>query len=184
MESKDAGLPVNPSANPDGSQGTGSRDWLAIAQRVYPPDSGGGLSDKSDYTPILEAFGLFVVRQDEDGYTGDSWVLYADAGRGFGFLQFGWGSCSGCDALQDCGSYEQLAKLMAELFESIRWLKRPEMLKLLQEHDWAGDYSSCDEQRRFVQEAIAYLESASENVPAIQSPTPQQEPKKGTQGGK
>ena len=52
-----------------------------------------------DYSPILLSFDAeIVLAADDQDYQGDSYVLYR-RGDSFGVLIFGWGSCSGCDAL-------------------------------------------------------------------------------------
>lgn len=76
--------------------------------------------DLCDYSPIIDSFGDVVVRVDDDDYYGDSFVLLRKNDQ-YGFLCFGWGSCSGCDALQGCETVEQLDELINELRESINW---------------------------------------------------------------
>lgn len=93
-----------------------------------------------DYHPMLEEFGDIITKVDEDGYQGDTWILYNDGGR-YGYLQFGWGSCSGCDALQGCGSIEEVQELMDSLYESIRWFdNKNEAKQWFATHDFKGDY--------------------------------------------
>ena len=117
-----------------------------------------------DYDPILKSFGDILAREDEESYHGDSWVLYGDGPR-IGYLEFGWGSCSGCDALQACGFYEEVDELIGRLRSSIRWFaSRPEALEWFRTHDWAGDWSSGRQERdEFVRKAITLL---SEDQPA------------------
>lgn len=81
-----------------------------------------------------------LLQVDDDGYHGDSRLLIRK-GSQIGLLIFGWGSCSGCDALQSCVNYEDLAWLFAELEQSIRWDDAAGMLAFFRAHDWAGDYS-------------------------------------------
>ena len=73
-----------------------------------------------DYTPIIQTFGHVIVRIDEDGYQGDTYVLLGKDDR-YGFLVFGWGSCSGCDALQACDSYDDIDALITQLENAIHW---------------------------------------------------------------
>lgn len=58
----------------------------------------------SSYQPIMDSFGNIILQVDDNDYQGDSRLLYREDDR-IGFLQFGWGSCSGCDSLQACHSY-------------------------------------------------------------------------------
>ena len=110
------------------------------------------------YDPILNAFGKIVCRVDDRAYSGDSRVLY-DEGDKIGFLMFGWGSCSGCDALQACRTLEEVQKLCDKLQDSIKWFDdRYSALEWFSTHDWEGDYSwYAEETKRFVAMAKTYL---------------------------
>lgn len=54
-----------------------------------------------DYKPIVNSFGKIIIQVNDGDYQEDSYILLEDDGR-YGYLSFGWGSCSGCDALQAC----------------------------------------------------------------------------------
>lgn len=110
------------------------------------------------YDDMVKEFGTIIVKVDDDNYSGDSRVFYHDGAR-YGWLQFGWGSCSGCDALQGCCNIDEVQRLMDELYNSIRWWDtREEALKFFNEHDWAGDYSyDTGEQKKFIEEVKKYL---------------------------
>ena len=122
-------------------------------------DGEGWFSVCIDYTPMLKEFAEIIVEVDDDDYQGDSRVLYRD-GQRYGYLQFGWGSCSGCDALQACSTIEQVQELMDELYQSIKWFDgKSEALKWFKEHDWEGDYSwHAYEQAEFVKKCIEHFE--------------------------
>ena len=117
----------------------------------------------SNYQPILNSFGEIVIQVDDCDYQGDSRVLY-NAGGAYGWLQFGWGSCSGCDSLQACGSWEDVQELSDSLENSIKWFGSAfEALLFFREHDWEGDYSWDDgEQAEFVKKCEEYLLKALE----------------------
>ncbi len=110
---------------------------------------------ESDYQPIVDAFGNIILQESDDDYQGSTWVLYQDNDK-IGFLRFGWGSCSGCDALQACRSIEEIQELMDELWQSIMWFEtKAEAYKFFVEHDWEGDWDSrLEESQRFVEQAI------------------------------
>jgi hypothetical protein len=108
----------------------------------------------SDYQPMLAEFGEILVQVDDDGYQGDSRVLYRDGLR-FGYLCFGWGSCSGCDALQACDTVQEVQELMDELRDSIKWFdSAADAMQWIETHDWAGDYAYSE---KFVTDALAVL---------------------------
>jgi hypothetical protein len=114
------------------------------------------------YSPILESFGTIALRVDDNDYQGDSRVLY-QAGETFGLLIFGWGSCSGCDALQACESPEEVDGLIQRLNDQVRWLPRAEMLAYFEAHDWEGDYCwHSEETREFVEKALALLKGGAQ----------------------
>lgn len=115
--------------------------------------------DWSDYQPMLDAFGKIAIQVDDDDYyQGDSRLLYDENGK-IGLLIFGWGSCSGCDALQACCSLQEVQELCNELQEDIRWFDDKEQaLEYFINHDWQGDYSWYQkETREFVNKCIEYL---------------------------
>jgi len=60
-----------------------------------------------DYTPLISYFGHIILRVDDTDYQGDSRVLYEEGER-YGYLNFGWGSCSGCDSLQACDTASEV----------------------------------------------------------------------------
>ena len=95
----------------------------------------------SSYHPMLSSFGNVLIQVDDDDWQGDSRVLYKDGDR-YGYLQFGWGSCSGCDSLQACRNLEEVQNLMDNLRSQIKWFgSKEECLKFFETHDWEGDYS-------------------------------------------
>ena len=81
-----------------------------------------------DYQPMLEEFGEILVQVDEDNYQGDSYLLYKRDNQ-YGFLIFGWGSCSGCDALQSCDNINEVQELMNQLYSDIKWFDSLEEVK-------------------------------------------------------
>ena len=132
---------------------------MKTAKELYEEE---GYFYQTDYQSMLNEFGDILVQVDDEGYQGDSRVLYRD-GKRFGWLQFGWGSCSGCDALQACNSVEEVQELMDELCNSIMWFDGPEeAIKFFESHDWEGDYSwHMDEQREFVRLVLETLREVS-----------------------
>lgn len=120
------------------------------------------LSEKStnyEYDRILREFGKVLIQTEDQDYQGNSYVLYENDKNQFGFLQFGWGSCSGCDALQACDSVEDLQRLMDHLFNSIIWFDSKEALyKFVNEHDWEMDLDFNQEAKnQFIGEVTKFV---------------------------
>jgi len=91
------------------------------SQAIYPNAVDGTYFETIyDYEPIVKSFGDVLVQVDDEDYSGDTRVLLHKDGR-YGFLNFGWGSCSGCDGLQACSSYEEIDELIEELENDIKW---------------------------------------------------------------
>ena len=148
--------------------GSGKLDWvsnivgkrLRSAKEIYPncvsPD---GYFSVSGYEAMIEEFGKVLVQVDDHDYQGDTRVLYENNGQ-YGYLIFGWGSCSGCDALQACESVEELDKLIQEICEKITWFdSKQEAIDFFEKHDWEGDYDRGTEQKEFVEKSIKLLKS-------------------------
>jgi len=97
-----------------------------LVYQVYPqfegcdPNHDVSYQYNCDYTPILEFFGKILIRVDQNDYSGDSHVLLDKDGK-CGLLTFGWGSCSGCDALQSCDTLGKLNDLIESLQNDIKW---------------------------------------------------------------
>lgn len=103
---------------------------IAIAKKIFPycEDETGCFHYPYDYSPIYKSFGEVLLEDHDDNYQGDSRIILKNENR-FGFLNFGWGSCSGCDALQGCNSYEELGVLIESLRLSIAWFDSLQELK-------------------------------------------------------
>lgn len=81
-----------------------------------------------DYQPMLDEFGEILVQVDDNDYQGDSFLIYRNNSQ-YGLLTFGWGSCSGCDALQACDNINEVQELMNSLYDSITWFNSLQELK-------------------------------------------------------
>ena len=86
-----------------------------------------------DYQPIVDAFGKVIIQKDDDDYQGDSYIVYKFEDNRYGVLIFGWGSCSGCDALHACGgNRDEIQDLINSLYNSIIYFDSLKELK-----EWA-----------------------------------------------
>lgn len=124
------------------------------------PDFKENKYNKPEYEPIIKNMGEVIVETRDDLWQGDSRILYKD-GTTYGFLRFGWGSCSGCDALYSCKTLEDIQVLMNELLSQIRWFdSAAEALKFFIEHKWEMDHDANRiEQKEFVKCVKEYLTS-------------------------
>lgn len=97
----------------------------------------GGFSRPS-YFEIVSKFGNIEIQTHDKDYQGDSFYLLK-RGSEYGYLAISWGSCSGCDALQACESYEELQNLVSKLEVSIVWQESIEKMKdWVNARDWQG----------------------------------------------
>jgi hypothetical protein len=115
------------------------------------------------YEDLIASFcDALIVNVRENDYQGSSWLLLK-RGEEFGVCEFGWGSCSGCDALEAVDSYEDLDELRDSLAAGTRWGTREETLRYVGEHDWGGSWGGDKEEtRQFVAEATKALCEAAE----------------------
>ena len=150
-------------------KGSGKLDWvsnvigkhLRSAKEIYPdcisPD--GGFNAPAGYQPILNEFGNILVQVDDDDYQGDSRILYENNGQ-YGYLQFGWGSCSGCDSLQGCNSVLELDELIESLCMAIKWFdSKQDAIEFFETHDWEGGYDHKEKLKEFVEKVIKFLKT-------------------------
>lgn len=124
---------------------------------------GESFSAPSDYQPMLNELGTIAV-QEEIGeyYEGDYYLLYEKEGA-YGYLCVGWGSCSGCDALQGCDSIEEMNDLALELQAKIQWFdSAAEALEWFVKHDWEGEFRYRGDAVSFVKRCKKYLEDCAE----------------------
>lgn len=96
----------------------------------------------SDYPSCEALVGTFAqILLKVDDYQGDSRLLLHDMGR-FGLLFFGWGSCSGCDALEAAsGNRDHLRELRDDLAHKTHWEGSPQALMAhIERKDWSLDF--------------------------------------------
>lgn len=77
-----------------------------------------------DYDRMVADFGEIILKTDEGYYQGDYlYILKRQVHKTteFGFLVVGYGSCSGCDALQGCSSWEEVQELYDSMKNNVKW---------------------------------------------------------------
>lgn len=95
------------------------------------------------YDELIDSFEVEVlVRVDDDDYQGDTRLLVRDGGR-YGLITFGWGSCSGCDALEAAGAnLVEVTELRDQIWSQAHWEDSADlMLAYIYGKDWSLDYS-------------------------------------------
>ena len=111
------------------------------------------------YNVLISTIGDIKVEVEVKDYSGDTWLLLEKDGK-FGYLSYGWGSCSGCDRLQACETPEDIMQLRDYLDSSVKWFDdASEALSFINNHDWVGDYGAYyeEEQATFVFAAKQFL---------------------------
>lgn len=112
-----------------------------------------------DYQPMLDEFGEILIQVDEEGYSGDSFLIYKNDNK-YGFLTFGWGSCSGCDALQACTTIDEVQELMDRLYNYITWFDSLQELKDYISDDASEElkwYYHADIFKKFREKVLNYI---------------------------
>lgn len=132
------------------------------AKELYPEywkdeQESGSFYGPGDYQPIIDEIGNVLIQVDDNDYQGDSRVLYEKDGK-YGYLIFGWGSCSGCDSLQACNNTKDIQELIDGLVNDVTWF---DSLEELQKHfsgkDWELEYCwQADETKDFIAKVLEY----------------------------
>jgi hypothetical protein len=102
-----------------------------------------GEYDYFTYDTLIDSFEVEVLaRKDDDDYQGDTRLLVRDGER-YGLIVFGWGSCSGCDALEAAGgNLADLTELRDAIWNGAHWEpSAADMVAYIDRKDWSLDYS-------------------------------------------
>ena len=129
-----------------------------------------GLPGTVSYSTLTNQLGNPLVTVSTADYSGDTYILMANTKGDFGVLTFGWGSCSGCDALEAAyHDWDALQRVADDVERSVRWYgSRAEVLDYLQsenrkfEHSWGSA-----EYQDFIAKAIEYLEPKPDEMTAL-----------------
>jgi hypothetical protein len=150
-------------------------DVRTLFPRCEHRDEDGDLMwfETPSHDELIAALGWEVAASvTERDYQGKIFVLLRD-GRRFGFLAVGFGSCSVCDALQACGTYDDLAELRDQLIRAVRWEESAAgMAAYLRAHDWDVQWygSHREEKTEFLRLAGEVL-----GAPGLGSALPEEE---------
>ena len=136
---------------------------MKTAKELYPEEweneqKNGYFYIGGSYQPILEEIGEIIIQIDDKDWQGDSRLMYKKDDK-YGYLIFGWGSCSGCDALQACRKINEIQSLINSLVEGVKWFDSLEELKKhFSERDWELQYSwHQKETKDFVEQVLNYI---------------------------
>lgn len=116
---------------------------------------------RPSYAELFTALGEVLLVVDDGGYQGDIRVMLRGVDNCYGYLIQGFGSCSGCDALEACENFDDVAELYRGMMRGVAWF---DSLAALQEYfrtkDWEVDYAwHADETKEFVAKVLAYRET-------------------------
>ena len=118
------------------------------SRTVHAPDFAAAWSGRSQnfddsYRGHVELLGLQIEAwADDQDYEGDSFAIVR-SGEQFGFLRFGWGSCSGCDALAGAETDQDHVEILQMLWNGIEWTGGlEELLRFRESADWENKLMS------------------------------------------
>lgn len=112
---------------------------------LWPEWKPSSYSSKPSYGDIMGKFGTVVDSESDNDYQGDTFAIIEREGE-FGWLTFGWGSCSGCDSLEAADTHEEMDALVESLWNGIVWHPSREALReWLSSRDWKGQFSWHEE---------------------------------------
>lgn len=103
-----------------------------------------------DYDPMVHHLGDIIASGSSGDYQGDYLYVLKNRKDGrFGFLLVGYGSCSGCDALQGCDSWEDVLKLYEYIANGVTWYNSADdLLESFDEKDDNRFFSWYDDEDR------------------------------------
>lgn len=130
-----------------------------LAEKLFPKskESWSNFEREGGYWTIVQHIGEVALNIDKGDYQGDSYVLFKSPK--WGFLAFGWGSCSGCDAFEACDNHEDLQSLIESMVASVRWFDSPkEALEWFDSKDWKTEWMGYKEElKEVISEMKAFL---------------------------
>ena len=133
---------------------------LCKYEKYYEDDE--GYFTHPYYAELINAFGYEVVSVKDSGdYQGDYFYILRN-GSSFGWLVFGYGSCSGCDSMQACNTPAEVLDLAMRLENNIIWHEDAAGLKdYLENKDHEGEfYGYRSSWPEMVEEMIIEMEAS------------------------
>lgn len=119
------------------------------------------------YESLIESMGVkILVEESTYGYQGDSILLIqSNSSDKCGFLVFGWGSCSMCDAFEACKNLEDYDNLRKSLYQGIFWDNNlEECINHIFEKPWELTHLDDSLVKRFKNSVKKYAKSKKINL--------------------
>lgn len=99
----------------------------------------------------------------EGEYQGDFYMLGKDKGGNWYFFQRGYGSCSGCDALEAANNEGDMVELLEKMEGEVKvFPTKAAMLEYARKFDWYDSYYRDEEHERIEVAAIKAIEQQPE----------------------
>ncbi len=111
------------------------------------------------YEELIQSMEIEIIHQADIGdYQGDTFAVVRDGDR-YGYLSYGWGSCTGCDAAAACSTVAEATELRDQIWNGIRWEdSAAALLAWMDGKDWSLDWEwSEDRFQKFISEAKEQL---------------------------
>lgn len=129
-------------------------------------DRDGRMRWHPSYEQVMAHLGTVLHMTQQGTYQGDYFVVY-DGGDGKrGWLAFGYGSCSGCDALQQCDTSEEVHELVEGFRKSIEWFASEEDLVAYLDGRYLEGTPKWWYENKGVTEMLAILRPGDERIEA------------------
>lgn len=120
--------------------------------------------DYMGYDALIDFIGEQVVWVTLSSYQGDHLYLLKERTTGqFGYLCQSYGSCSHCDILQGCVTFEDYEDLLEDMLDETIWFDSPqEAYTWFTERDWEGTHLWYyrEDLEEFIQKSLDVLMEA------------------------
>ncbi len=130
---------------------------LEQVQERFPKSNYGSIYFEYDY--VDDNLGTELVHVRDNDYQGETRILLRDGNR-YAIRIYSWGSCSGCDFMQACETYEEFLDYANNAYDSLEWIGKDDMMVRLNDllaEERANSYKN-DEDILFYEKAISVLE--------------------------
>ena len=111
--------------------------------------------------PIATGGKILTYKDVGEGYQGD-YLFLVQRGDEYARIVTGYGTCSGCDMILGCESWDDLLNFVHEIRDGAIWHSKHGMIEDLNMHDVEGSWygSEMGKWQSFKAKALALLEAA------------------------